>query len=145
MSEKEPNSNRPGFGWLYMYTYTFGFFEQYDCYNNGADWNYIMRRKDVKEAQQDVFILVQTSAHHYTVAHYCVLDGFNEVRRFRKLFDAAQYLIRAMWDYDQKYAEWMIEQEKLQRERQQKKAEKEAKHAAKKMATTADEADSKYI
>ena len=123
---------RPFFGWLNMYTYPYGFFQVYNCHNNEFYLNYIMWRNDVKDAQQDVFIVIQTSAHCYTVTHYCLLDGFNEVQRFKKLYDVAQYLIQAMWDYDQKYAEWLLEQETLRRERRLKKLEKERARAERK-------------
>lgn len=129
---------RPGCGWLDLYTSPYGFFKEYECRNNGRDWNYFMRRRGVKDDQQDYFTLIQTSSHCYTVTHFCVLDGFNEVQRFGKLFAAAQYLIHSMFDYDQKYVEWQLEQERIKRARQIKRAEAEARRAAKRKATTSD-------
>lgn len=110
--------NRPCCGWLDLYTSPYGFFQKYHCHNNEQDWNYIMWRKGVKEELQDVFMLIQTSAHCYTVTHFRIMDGHNELRKFIKLFDAAQYLLAAMREYDEKYAEYIAEQDRAKDELQ---------------------------
>ena len=113
-----------GSGWLELYLYPSRFMYKYHCINNWRDWNYLMYRDGVKDNDQDVYILIQTSQHCYTLTHYRVLDGFNEAKRFRRLFDAAQYLIAAAEEYERLYAE-QKEEDRLIAEA--KKAAREAK------------------
>lgn len=111
-------------GWLDMYMYPSRFMYKYHSVNNWKDWNYLFYRDGVKDKDQDVYIIIQTSQHCYTVTHYRVLDGFNEVRKFHRLFDAAQYFIASAEEYERLYAE---QKEEDQRIAAAKRAAREAK------------------
>lgn len=96
-----------GTEFLWLYLSPTPFWKEYDSFHNYRDRNYLFWRKGVKTDEQDVFILIQTSDHCYAVAHYRVMDGFNEWKRFYKLFDAAQYLKASAEEYDELYPEYM--------------------------------------
>lgn len=119
-----------GTAFLWLYTSPYGFWKKYDNCNNGKDWNYIFWRFNTKMQEQDFYILIRTSHHCYTVTHYCILDGFNEIQKFGKLFDAAQYLLRSAEAYEKKYAAYKERREKLAEEKKKEKAEKEARKRA---------------
>lgn len=113
-----------GTGFLELYLSPSRFFSKYEPVNNYRDWNYLFYRSDVAPNDQDVLIIIKTSQHCYTVAHYRVLDGKNELKKFSKLFDAAQYIIAQAKEYDELYAETLAEREREEAEQREEKARK---------------------
>ena len=121
---KEPdievlNSKGTDFLWLYA-SISKLWYKYFHC-NNYIDRNYIFMRKDVKPDEQNVYMLMKTSHHCYTVTHYCVLDGTNELKKFNKLFDAAQYFMQSWEDYERKYSEYKAEEARAKEERRHAK------------------------
>ena len=119
-----------GTDFLDMYLYPSRLlYDKYVGIHNWKDWNYLLYRKEVKADDQDYLILIKTSQHCYTLSHYRVLDGFNELKKFNKLFDAAQYIVAASGEYDRIYSEVLAERqeeaERRRKERELKKARKQ--------------------
>ena len=121
MADKNDNVYRPCYFELFA---TAEFKKHYRYINNDRDSNYLFYRRDAKEKEQDVAILFRTSHHCWTLNHFRPLDGFNEFKRFNRLYDAVQHLQQAMYDYDAKYAEYRAEQARITEQRRREREEK---------------------